>query len=75
MEAGGEFVSAEQSIVNLHPPVGQGWFVEAVFVVEVGNNEFGTIHHFDRGACEAGFVTIHQRDDRGSREVEKRGKK
>lgn len=75
MEAGGEFVSAEQAIVDLHPPIGQRWFVESVFVVEVWDHEFGTIHHFGRGACEARFVTIHQRDDRGSREVEKRGKK
>jgi hypothetical protein len=73
MEAGGEFVSAEQSIVNLHPPVGQRWFVEAVFVVEVRNNEFRTIHHFDRGTREPGFIAIHQRNNRRTREVEKSG--
>ncbi len=61
MEAGRELIDSEDPKVEAHPPVGERRLVEAVFVVEVGDDPLAAIHHFDGGVGEAGFVAVDER--------------
>jgi len=60
-EAGGEFVLAEEFVGGFLEPVDEGGFVEAEFVVEVGDDEIVALEHFAGGFGETGFVAVDQR--------------
>lgn len=56
-----ELVDAEDFEIGAHPPVGEGRFVEAVFVVEVGDGPLVTVDHLDGSVGEARFVAVDKR--------------
>ena len=60
VQARREFIDPEEAVVQLHPPVSEGRFVEAVFVVEIRHDVIAAFHHFDGGARKARFVAIDE---------------
>ena len=73
-EARGEIVVAEEAIAERLQPVGEGRFVEAVVVVEVGDDVIAPLQHLARGLGKARLVTIDQRQGPRAGEVEKKAR-
>ena len=68
VHAGAHFVDVEDLEVGAHPPIGEGWFVEAILVVKVGHDPLAAIYHLDGGMGEAGFVAVNERQGPDARD-------
>lgn len=60
VHAGSDLVDAENFEVGAHPPVGEGRLVEAILVVEVGDNPFVAVDHLHGGVGEARLVAVNE---------------
>src|SRR4051794_38768288 len=67
----GKIVLAEDAITRSLKPIGERRFVEAILIIEIGNDVIVALNHFPRGLRETRFVAIDQRQAPCAGEVEK----
>ncbi len=66
-----EIVVAEDAVTERLKPVGEGRFVEAVIIIEVGNDVIAPLQHLARSLGETRLVAIDQRQGPRAGDMEK----